>query len=75
MAMPSLESPTQEAPEPVELRGLGADQCEKEEIAVLAYQFWLERGSPVGSPDEDWFRAEAEVRSQRSKPEQAATAG
>jgi hypothetical protein len=27
-------------------------------IAKLAYQFWLERGSPEGSPEADWFRAE-----------------
>jgi hypothetical protein len=26
-------------------------------IEHLAYQLWLERGSPIGSPDEDWFRA------------------
>ena len=29
-----------------------------ETIAILAYQLWLERGRPVGSPEEDWFRAE-----------------
>jgi hypothetical protein len=28
-----------------------------EEIAILAYQFWQERGCPIGSPEEDWFRA------------------
>jgi hypothetical protein len=34
-----------------------------DEIAALPYRFWIERGSPIGSPDEDWFRAEAEFRS------------
>jgi hypothetical protein len=29
--------------------------------AFLAYQFWQERGCPIGSPDEDWFRAEQEL--------------
>ena len=29
-----------------------------QEIALLAYQFGLERGCPIGSPEEDWFRAE-----------------
>jgi hypothetical protein len=29
-----------------------------EEIAVRAYGLWDERGSPIGSPEEDWFRAE-----------------
>jgi len=32
-----------------------------EEIAVRAYHLWEERGRPVGSPDEDWSRAEAEI--------------
>src|SRR5512146_624080 len=29
------------------------------EIAALAYQLWLAKGCPVGSDQEDWFRAEA----------------
>jgi len=35
-----------------------------EEIAVRAYRLWEERGAPIGSPEEDWFRAEQEIRSQ-----------
>ena len=27
-------------------------------IARLAYLHWLERGCPIGSPEEDWSRAE-----------------
>jgi hypothetical protein len=30
-----------------------------EEIAILAEQFWHERGRPFGSPEIDWLRAEA----------------
>lgn len=30
-----------------------------EEIAILAEQFWNERGRPFGSPEVDWLRAEA----------------
>ncbi len=37
---------------------------EREEIARLAFQYWQERGCPEGSPDEDWLRAEADVRKQ-----------
>ena len=33
-----------------------------EDIARLAYRLWQERGSPIGSPAEDWVRAEAELR-------------
>lgn len=32
------------------------------DIEQLAYQFWEERGRPLGSPDEDWFKAEREFR-------------
>jgi hypothetical protein len=28
------------------------------DIANLAYRLWQERGCPIGSPEEDWFRAE-----------------
>jgi hypothetical protein len=31
------------------------------DIAVLAYSYWLERGQPDGSPEEDWLRAEREL--------------
>jgi len=32
------------------------------QIEKLAYQFWEERGRPLDSPEEDWFRAERELR-------------
>ena len=34
----------------------------EEAIARLAYQLWLERGSPEGSAEDDWFRAEEALR-------------
>jgi hypothetical protein len=34
----------------------------EEAIARLAYQLWLERGSPDGSAEDDWFRAEEALR-------------
>jgi len=39
----------------------------QQEIADLAYEFWLDRGCPHGSPDEDWFRAERELRNRQLK--------
>jgi hypothetical protein len=36
---------------------------DQEAIAVLAYSYWEARGCPHDSPHEDWFRAEAELRS------------
>jgi hypothetical protein len=35
-----------------------------EQIARLAYSYWVEGGYPEGSPDEDWFRAEITLREQ-----------
>jgi len=29
----------------------------EDRIAVLAYEYWLERGCPIGSPEVDWYRA------------------
>jgi hypothetical protein len=36
-----------------------------EQIEKLAYDLWVRRGRPLGSPDDDWVRAEQELR-QRS---------
>jgi hypothetical protein len=33
----------------------------QEVIRLKAYYFWEERGSPLGSPEVDWFRAEQEL--------------
>jgi len=35
---------------------------EHERISGLAYFYWEQRGCPVGSPDEDWFRAQRDIR-------------
>jgi Protein of unknown function (DUF2934) len=52
--------------------GLGIDQAvDREAIALLAYFYWEARGCPHDSSDEDWFRAEAELRNRLT----AASAG
>jgi hypothetical protein len=33
----------------------------QEQIACLAYSYWVERGCQGGSPEEDWLRAEREL--------------
>jgi hypothetical protein len=35
---------------------------DREEVARLAYSYWEARGCRGGSPWEDWFRAERELR-------------
>jgi hypothetical protein len=48
-----------------------SDSADDREIAVLAYQLWHERGCPIGSDQEDWFRAEREIaRSKRPTDEE-----
>lgn len=33
-----------------------------EEVRRLAYEYWLARGCPDGSAEEDWFRAEQDLQ-------------
>jgi hypothetical protein len=51
MAAKAMEVVANATPE-----SIASDQHQK--IEQLAYQLWLERGSPIGSDQEDWFRAE-----------------
>jgi Protein of unknown function (DUF2934) len=34
----------------------------QEQIARLAEKYWAERGWPEGSPEQDWLRAEQELK-------------
>jgi len=46
------------------------DNCPShEDIAALAYSYWEARGCQGGSPEEDWLRAEQELRGGRPEPE------
>jgi Protein of unknown function (DUF2934) len=40
----------------------GIQDLNPQEVAARSYELWLERGSPIGSPEVDWFRAEEELR-------------
>jgi hypothetical protein len=47
------------------------DELDQTTIAARAYECWQKRGCPIGSDQEDWFQAEAELRAagaQRAKP-------
>ena len=37
-------------------------EAEREEIARLAYSYWEARGCQGGDPEQDWLRAEQELR-------------
>jgi hypothetical protein len=43
-----------------------AAALDHEEIARVAYSYWEARGCNGGSPEEDWFRAENELRAKRA---------
>jgi hypothetical protein len=37
---------------------------QQQDIQVAAYYLWQQRGCPFGTPQVDWFRAEAQFREQ-----------
>ena len=43
-----------------------------EMVEAMAYQFWLQRGCPIGSDQEDWYRAEAELKDKNQTNPRAA---
>jgi hypothetical protein len=53
-----------------QVQPVASDRPEVEEVARLAHQYWLDRGSPIGTPEKDWFRAEEEFRLRRQQLEQ-----
>jgi hypothetical protein len=60
-AKASVETEIDSVPEDSTVSGPSPD-----EIAQLAYSYWLDRdGNGVGSAEEDWLRAENELRGTR----------
>ncbi len=57
---------TETVDEPIEISALVAEHNSHGEIAALAYEFWMQRGCPIGSPEEDWFRAEEQIRNNKA---------
>jgi hypothetical protein len=41
-----------------------------DQLERAAYYLWLERGSPFGSPEVDWFHAEEKLRDDTEQPDQ-----
>jgi hypothetical protein len=33
-------------------------------VAVRAYENWVKRGRPAGTPEQDWLKAEQELRAE-----------
>ena len=63
ISQPGISEPAAEPARnghPVTVAGQG--QPSHEAIAALAYALWEQRGCPVGSPEEDWLRAERQLQ-------------
>jgi len=58
---PTAVAPNSETSEKVVPSRVGSAPAENE-IAALAYTYWMDRGCQGGSPEEDWLRAERELR-------------
>lgn len=50
------------APETPPEAAEGSGHPNPRDITGLAHQHWEERGRPLGTPEEDWFRAENEIK-------------
>ncbi len=59
---PATSAPKTQAP---------AQTVSTERIAARAYEKWCGKGCPEGTNEQDWFEAEAELRSETAKTYQA----
>ena len=41
---------------------IAAVEPEHDQIQALAYDLWLQRGCPIGSPEDDWYQAKQELK-------------
>jgi hypothetical protein len=55
------ESRSSNKQHPIELIPDFLYESHYEFVARLAYELWVQRGRPLGSPDVDWFAAEKAV--------------
>lgn len=63
MSAPSAKrAPKTRQPAPAGNLVSDSGNIQPEEIARLAYSYWEARGGQGGSPEEDWFRAERQLR-------------
>jgi hypothetical protein len=56
----SIHQPVQSKPSSLPERPRDVKDMQSQ-IQALAHQLWLERGAPIGSPEADWFEAEARL--------------
>lgn len=49
-----------------------APAADRDTVEAMAYQLWLQRGCPIGSDQQDWYRAEADLKSTKHANQRAA---
>jgi hypothetical protein len=59
-------APAVEESKPALVKTEAKREVTHEEISKLAHRFWAERGHQHGSPEQDWLRAEQELRGKAS---------
>jgi hypothetical protein len=52
---------------PTSATHLSSVKVPHEKISMRAYEKWCKRGRPHGSSQQDWYEAEAELRSEMSR--------
>jgi Protein of unknown function (DUF2934) len=57
---PSKRTPRKQSPAPS--ADIPDPSISNEDVARRAYSLWEERGRPLGSPEEDWYKAKEELR-------------
>jgi hypothetical protein len=66
----AAKTPAKPRKKAVATNGVTADVTESripyEDVAQLAHHFWAERGRQHGHHEEDWYRAEQELRTRAS---------
>ena len=62
-----MQKPTEES-FPKSVPGTAEEHPTSEEIAVRAYELYIERGATPGQDVDDWLQAEAELAEEQKKP-------
>lgn len=61
-AVEAVQTPAAEPDSVAAVVVVAVTEPSREEIAALAYSYWESRGYQGGSQEEDWLRAEAQLR-------------
>jgi Protein of unknown function (DUF2934) len=65
-----IKSTTSAKDNPVEAEMV--EDVNENTVAALAYQLWQQRACPIGPDQEDWFRAESQLKARKVQPTKAA---